>query len=216
MGFECLVALISLLVIGFGDPGIVKRTPATINPIPKDVAERLRAGGWTASRTSSTNRRRLLRQVLRLAAPERGTLHDLSPVLPRPRPPLRLLRAVHREEEHHVLLRWPGGWAAIADCFSRPSRRRSVPYCRGGAFFAPSPRRPNYQTRMPPRAIAATSLNRRRGTSLIFRLVILRPARRSPRRATSAARGSARSLPIEPRTRPAAGRRTPSRRPRPT
>jgi hypothetical protein len=44
VGFECLVAVISLLVIGFGDPGIVKRTPATTNPIPKDVAERLRAG----------------------------------------------------------------------------------------------------------------------------------------------------------------------------
>ena len=44
VGVECLVAVISLLVIGFGDPGIVKRTPATINPIPKDVAERLRAG----------------------------------------------------------------------------------------------------------------------------------------------------------------------------
>ena len=44
VGFECLVAIISLLVIGFGDPGIVKRTPATTNPIPKDVAERLRAG----------------------------------------------------------------------------------------------------------------------------------------------------------------------------
>ena len=64
VGVECLVALISLLVIGFGaprcagikrrsrwnlsiyagDPGIVKRTPATTNPIPKEVAERLRAG----------------------------------------------------------------------------------------------------------------------------------------------------------------------------
>ena len=44
VGFECLVAVISLLVIGFGDPGVVKRTPSTINPIPKDVAERLRAG----------------------------------------------------------------------------------------------------------------------------------------------------------------------------
>ena len=44
VGVECLVAVISLLVIGFGDPGVVKRTPATINPIPKDVAERLRAG----------------------------------------------------------------------------------------------------------------------------------------------------------------------------
>ena len=44
VGVECLVAIISLLVIGFGDPGIVKRTPASTNPIPKDVAERLRAG----------------------------------------------------------------------------------------------------------------------------------------------------------------------------
>ena len=44
VGFECLVAVISLLVIGFGDPGVVKRTPASTNPIPKDVAERLRAG----------------------------------------------------------------------------------------------------------------------------------------------------------------------------
>ena len=44
VGVECLVAIISLLVIGFGDPGIVKRTHATTNPIPKEVAERLRAG----------------------------------------------------------------------------------------------------------------------------------------------------------------------------
>ena len=44
VGVECLVAIISLLVIGFGDPGIVKRTPASTNPIPKEVAERLRAG----------------------------------------------------------------------------------------------------------------------------------------------------------------------------
>ena len=44
VGVECLVAVISLLVIGFGDPGIVKRTPESTNPIPKEVAERLRAG----------------------------------------------------------------------------------------------------------------------------------------------------------------------------
>ena len=49
VGVECLVAVISLLVIGFGDPGIVKRTPATINPIPKEVAERLRAVADTAA-----------------------------------------------------------------------------------------------------------------------------------------------------------------------
>lgn len=44
IGVECTVALVCLLVLACGDPGVVKRTPETIEPMPPAVAERLRAG----------------------------------------------------------------------------------------------------------------------------------------------------------------------------